>query len=211
MHIQINQIKMRVKLINLMNYVCGGIIPKIIDLNDNYIIIPIEIFQIYNNLVFQQNICNMLIKPLELDNINNITSYIKNDEEKTKTIIDKTMIEALKEYSKIENFVEEEGDKEIIEELYISPKRGSFSGEKNSWSFHRSSNNFIITVNIISDDDFLKKCKSGNIRPFEKDMLKVKLKTIFNLETKKAKKVEILKVLDYIKYENKEQNLIDKN
>ena len=51
------------------------------------------------------------------------------DKEDTEIVFDKTILDALREYRDID-FSEDEGDETIIEEVYLSPKRGSFSGEK---------------------------------------------------------------------------------
>lgn len=161
-----------------------------------------SVINLYSSPNIRKNISNALVRPLEQDQVETIESYLKEEREKTVVTINKEIKGYIKEYAALEQ-VELE-NKEIIEELYISPKRGSFSGEANSWSFRRSTNSDIITVHVISDDNFLEKCKQGAIRPFEKDMLRVKLKTIYDPETMRAKRTEIMRVLEYIPFKDKQ-------
>lgn len=181
---------------------------KIFNSSGDNITVNINVMNLYNNVTIKNNIFNVVGKPLEKNDITSITSYLKEDQEHTEVSMDKTIVDDVKEYATSEIKIPEKGDKEIFEEVYISPKRGSFSGENNEWSFRRTVNNNIIKVDVISDEDFIKKCKSGEIRPFEKDMLKVKLKMIFNQETNKIKKTELVRVLDYVKYENTQMKLL---
>jgi hypothetical protein len=166
-----------------------------------------NVVNLYNNQVIKDHIIYVFGNPLEEENITSITTYIKDEQKETEIVTDKTIINDIKEYASSEIKVHEKGDKEIFEEVYMSPKRGSFSGESNEWSFYRTVNGDIIKVNKVSDTDFLNKCKLGEIRPFERDMLKVQLKMIFNQETNKLKKTELVKVLEYVKYEDKQMDL----
>ena len=175
---------------------------KIFNSNEEHITVNINVAKLYDSQIIKDNIINVAGTPLEKEDITSIVSYIKDKQKETETVIDKTIINDIKEFANSQTISSNNADKEIFEEVYISPKRGSFSGENNEWSFRRTVNNNIIKVDVISDEDFLKKCKSGEIRPYEKDMLKVSLKMIFNQETNKVKKTELIKVLEYIPYIN---------
>ncbi len=180
---------------------------KITTQDNKSITVNNHIINLYINPNIKNHIWNALGRPLEQNGIEVLESYLKEKEEETKINVNKETKEYIKSYSSSEQIEPE--DKNIIEELYISPKRGSFSGESNSWSFRRSTNNEIITVSIISDNEFLEKCKKGIIKPFEKDMLKVKLKTTYNPETMKPRKIEIVQVLEYLPFEDKQFKMFD--
>ncbi len=90
--------------------------------------------------------------------------------------------------------------------IFLKPKRGSYSGTEQAYSFIMGDNNVLWPVTI-GDNHFLNKLKSGEIRLFAEDVLKV------NLEVKQRKDAAnriqtsyaIIHVLEYIKYEKPRQ------
>lgn len=94
-------------------------------------------------------------------------------------------------------------DNKLVEnttEVYLNPKRGSFEGEANSWSFRRGANRDIITATF-KDEAFLNRLKVGEIRLFSNDLLKVKLlerQHIFGQEIQ-GSQYEISEVIEYKK------------
>lgn len=181
---------------------------KITNNNNDMVNISIQVFNLYNNNVIKNNIYNMIGLPLENENIEKIEGYIKGQEESTKSIIEKDVIPYLKQYATENTSLEDDGQS-FLERIYISPKRGSFAGEKNSWSFTKCSDNSLIKIDVISDQEFLTNLKNGNIRPYEKDILCVEIKTTLNKETKKAARREIIKLIEYKPYSEKQIDLFD--
>ena len=195
-------------LIGLIKFLKGKPPQKLEKVNENEtklttddgksITINNHVINLYKNSNIKNNITNSFVRPLEQNSVETIDSYLKDDEENTHIQIDQTIKEYIKDYAQSAELSTQE--QEMEETFYISPKRGSFSGESNSWSFRLSTNKDIIKIDKILDTKFLKKCKDGEIRPFEKDMLKVKVKTTYDPETLNPKKREILEVLEYRKY-----------
>ena len=72
---------------------------KLTSEKNNSITVPGKVYKLYQNCVIQNNIYPALVKPLELDNVNSIDSYVKNEEEDTKVSLNKDIVPSLKTYS----------------------------------------------------------------------------------------------------------------
>ena len=152
-----------------------------------------KVNKLYNNCVIQNNTYQGFGKLLQQKGINEINTYIKDDIKSLETI-KKEDVEALKNYSEIS------GEENIINEsesvIFLKFKRGSFDGDGNNWSFRIGNKNIIVAV--VKDDIFLKKVKSGEIRPNHKDTFEVILKTKQKMKNEELiTSYEIMKVLKY--------------
>ena len=152
-----------------------------------------KVNKLYNNCVIQNNTYQGFGKLLQQKGINEINTYIKGDIKSLETI-KKEDVEALKNYSEIS------GEENIINEsesvIFLKFKRGSFDGDGNNWSFRIGNKNIIVAV--VKDDIFLKKVKSGEIRPNHKDTFEVILKTKQKIKNEELiTSYEIMKVLKY--------------
>lgn len=152
-----------------------------------------KVNKLYNNCVIQNNTYQGFGKLLQQKGIDEINTYIKDDIKSLETI-KKEDVEALKNYSEIS------GEENIINEsesvIFLKFKRGSFDGDGNNWSFRIGNKNIIVAV--VKDDIFLKKVKSGEIRPNHKDTFEVILKTKQKMKNEELiTSYEIMKVLKY--------------
>lgn len=154
-----------------------------------------KVNKLYNNCVIQNNTYQGFGKLLQQKGINEINTYIKDDIKSLETI-KKEDVEALKNFSEIsdeENIINESESK-----IYLRFKRGSFEGDGNNWSFRIGNKDKDVIVAAVKDDIFLKKVKSGEIRPNHHDTFKVILKTKQKMKNEELiTSYEIMKVLEY--------------
>ncbi len=113
------------------------------------------------------------------------------------------------EYARTELLEEVEQNATIMSGVYIKPKRGSYSGEEKAYSFVLGEN--VIWPTTIEDQAFLDKVKSGELRLYSEDVLKVDLEVIQKKDSSNRliTQYAIKKVLEYIKYEKPHQFSID--
>ena len=91
-----------------------------------------------------------------------------------------------------------------ISETYIQIESVSFK-EKNKWKF--SNGKFFFNANI-TDEDFLAKIDSGELRFGKGDILKVKLKTVQTIAHNKLKSdYEVIKVIEHKIIKKEQENL----
>lgn len=154
-----------------------------------------KVNKLYNNCVIQNNTYQGFGKLLQQKGINEINTYIKDDIKSLETI-KKEDVEALKNFSEISG--EENIINESESEIYLKFKRGSFDGDGNNWSFRIGNKDKDVIVAAVKDDIFLKKVKSGEIRPNHKDTFMATLKTKQKMKNEELiTSYEIMKVLEY--------------
>lgn len=171
---------------------------KYYDQDDNLIIVPKEIHMLFQSGVIQKVFYNSFGRPLEITGISHIETYLSSDPS-VKAKFSKPEAEFLKNYAQSE--IPVVSPDEIIESrltTYLVPKRGSFSGDGNKWSFYLGE--ATITANI-KDEAFLKKCDEGEIKPHFKDVLHVelfqKIKKLNGQLDPGSISFEVTKVLEY--------------
>ena len=161
--------------------------------------------------LIQNNYYNCTIAPLDkFPSATAVTIKVNNKDEKEQkfTQADKEAFEA---YTKTELLEDVEDNISVSKGILIKPKRGSYSGMEQSYSFIIGNETTIWPVTI-EDDIFLNKLRSGDIRLYAEDVIKVDLEVRQKKDA--ANKVRtnyaITKVIDYIKYEKPKQlNLED--
>ena len=143
--------------------------------NDNSSIsVSQKVNALYLNCNIQQTIYNGIAKPLELDNVDSIDSFIKYNEEETKVNLKKEIAPAIKEYASAElPFLEEEKITENIITVWVHPITANLEGGPKSWSFRLGKDEKIIAN--ISDVRFLEAMKGG-ARLSSRDKLLVVMK-----------------------------------
>lgn len=166
--------------------------------NDQSVTVNGIVENLYNNATIHQYFYPAL-KTLERDGVDIIESYVKG-EENNKTILKEKDIRAIKKYSESEIQTSEEIGEESIYETSLNFKRGSFEGEPTHWSFRKGEQNIVA---VIKDEMFLEKIRCGDIRPYTKDFLRVRVKETPKLVGTEIRSVlyEILEVKEYKKYE----------
>lgn len=159
-----------------------------------------EIHILMQNPVIKEALHQGIARPLENKGIDFLESYLKEDKNKTRVTYDKEIAESIKNYR--ESSIPSAGEIELIENkrtLWVHPKRGSYEGEKHSWSFRVLGADSIITANML-DTSFLEGIKNGSIRLAQSDKLLVEVIEKQHIRDGTPDKVtyDIVKVKDYI-------------
>lgn len=157
-----------------------------------------RVLQLYRNKAIATDI-NKMLEPLSKEGIDSL--YVVRDQAKDE-------VELIIDRSEIDFFQYQDVDDDLsldISETYIQIESVSFK-EKNKWKF---SNGKIFFNANITDDDFLSRIDSGELRFGKGDILRVKLKTTQSIAHNKLKtEYEIIKVIEH-KPLNTEQVKLD--
>ncbi len=159
----------------------------------------------------QVNYYNSVIMPLEkFPTATSVDVQVgDNDEVQRFTSQDK---ESFDTYAQQELLEDVEDNVSTMNGVYLKPKRGSYSGEEKAYSFVMGESNILWPVTM-EDQVFLEKLRSGDIRPYSEDVLRV------NLEIRQKKDsanrlnahYAITEVLEYIQYNKPQQIRLDTN
>jgi hypothetical protein len=159
--------------------------------------------------VVQVNYYNSLIKPLDkFPTASSVDVQVgENTKAQSFTIQDK---ESFDTYAQQELLEDVDDNVTTMSGIYLKPKRGSYSGEEKAYSFVMGESNVLWPVTM-EDQAFLDKLKSGEIRPYSEDVLKV------NLEIRQKKDsanrltshYAITEVTEYVKYSKPQQIKLD--
>jgi hypothetical protein len=140
-----------------------------------------------------------VIKPLLSENINQISTFLK--EQQAGTQITLSQNEALILSQSRNTMIDFE--KDILEqEMYLRPHSGSYKGAKTNRKFY-AMGNIPIEAKIL-DLNFLNDLEEGFKKLHHNDRLKVRIRQIFDIKEGKTDyfnpKYEIIKILDYVPY-----------
>ena len=165
--------------------------------------------QLVQSPVVQVNYYNSLIVPLDkFPAATAVSISIGNDANEVQrfTLHDK---EAFDEYSKAELIEEAEENVSQMHGVFVKPKRGPYSGQEQQFSFIMGEN--VLYPVCIEDEEFLDRMRSGDIRPYSEDVLKVDLEVRQkrDVRNKITGSYAITKVIEYIKYEKPKQYSLD--
>lgn len=113
---------------------------------------------------------------------------------------------AFEQYAKAELLEGIEENISLMSGVFVKPKRGSYSGTEQAYSFIVNDNNVLWPVTI-EDDVFLNKLQAGDIRLYSEDILKVDLEIRQKKDSanKLMGQYAITKVIEYIKFEKPKQ------
>jgi hypothetical protein len=163
------------------------------------IIINDKVDKLYNNPTIHNHFYQAY-KPLEKPGIDGIESYLKEEKE-NKATFEKSDAELAKKYTESELPEQIDESKNTIYETYLNFKRGSYEGEHWQWSFRKGDK---VIIAAIKDQKFLQQIKSGEIRPFQKDLLRVKMIEKYNMSGTEIKDSshEIIEVIEYKPYKD---------
>lgn len=160
--------------------------------------------------IIQNNYYNCTVAPFEKFPSTTAVSFSPNEDTKNEQRITKDDKDFIEEYAKQELLEDVEDNITTLSGVYLKPKRGSYSGEEKAYSFIMGDNNILWPVTI-DDEIFLNKMRSGELRLYSEDVLKVNLE--INQKKDATNKVitnySIIKVTDYIKYEKPKQLGLD--
>lgn len=156
--------------------------------------------------LIQNNYYNCTVAPFNKFPATTEVSFKTADEDSVEQIIKKEDIEFIEKYAHTELFEETEDNVSVLENIYLKPKRGSYSGEEKAYSFIMGDNNVLWPVTI-DDENFLKKLHSGEIRLYAEDVLKVNLeiKQKKDSSNKIASTYSIKLVKEYMPFEKPKQ------
>jgi len=157
-----------------------------------------EVGNLYLNCNIHQYIGSAVVKPLEIPEVISVESFIKHDEEATKVIYKKDIVESIKEYSAQELPTNE--PEEVTENkrtIWVHPIKANLEGGTKSWSF-RVGKEETLTANI-TDEIFLGQIKNGDIRLANADRLRVEMVTKQVVKGPNISTInEITKVEEYV-------------
>lgn len=171
---------------------------KLTSEEDNSIVVSGKVYKLYQDCNIQNNFYQALVRPLELDNVDSIDSFVKYDEKDTKVTIDKSNVPAIKSYSAGQSLCDEKAD--VVENkstVWVNPRRVDLEGGAQRWSFRIGQDK--VTANI-ADKNFLQKIKDNAIILCHSDRLLVE---ITQKQSKKGEDIvtsnEITRVVKYEK------------
>jgi hypothetical protein len=160
--------------------------------------------------LIQNNYYNCTVVPFDKFPSTTAVSFKMNDvtgNEQTISRDDKKFIER---YAKTELLEDAEDNVSMLNGIYLKPKRGSYSGEEKAYSFVMGENNTLYPVTI-DDEQFLQKLRSGELRLYSEDVLRVNLKISQRKDAtnKVLATYSVVKVEEYIKFEKPQQLGLD--
>lgn len=156
----------------------------------------------------QMNFYNGVIAPLEkFPTAGSITVSVQDGSKPT--TLNEADKEYFEEYAHTELLEEVEETVSSLNNIFIKPKRGSYSGEEKAYSFFFGDS--ILYPTTIEDAEFLEMLKSGTIRLFHEDVLKVNLeiRQKKDLTNKLVNHYSITKLVEYIEYQKPRQLKIE--
>jgi len=157
----------------------------------------------------QVNYYNSVVTPL--DKFPTATSLgIKvNQAGHTEQVFTEQDKQSFEQYANTELLEDVEDNVSQLNGVFVKPKRGSYSGEEKAYSFIMGDT--VLWPVTIADEDFLNKLRSGAIRPYSEDVLKVDLEIIQKKDSSNKLLVSysIKKVSEYIQYEKPKQMKLD--
>lgn len=156
--------------------------------------------------IIQNNYYNCTVAPFEKFPATTGVSFKTNETNSEEQVITKSDREFIERYAKTELLEDVEANVSTLSGVFLKPKRGSYSGEEKAYSFVMGDSNILWPVTI-DDEDFLKKLRSGELRLYSEDVLKVDIEISQKRDTtnKVLTTYSVKKVTEYIKYEKPKQ------
>lgn len=152
-----------------------------------------QVHALFSRQSVTQNIQIIYTKPMESPGVTGIRSYLNGQQSATEVVVSRDETTNLVAPAPVEPPAEPVGDATSI--VYLNPRRGSFEGDGDRWSFRRGE---VIIPATIRDNEFLDLLRRGYVRPHHSDLLKVELREVQSLRGNQVtSKFEILKVLEY--------------
>jgi hypothetical protein len=156
---------------------------------------PVE--RVYNNSIIANNLTVIYGNTFEKPGREKVRSFIKDDPESVVEVT-KQDAPALKDIppSPTTDCTPEEAEHTYV--AFLNPKRGSFDGEGDKWTFRKGGRQGEIIKANIKDSGFLEELASGEKRLSGGDLLKVELHEKQRVVGSQIRTTNhILKVLDY--------------
>lgn len=151
----------------------------------------------------QTSFYESIIEPLDkFPSANSVSVGILEQDQEKFTNTDKPYF---KEYVRTELLEDVEENVSVSAGVFLKPKRGPYSGNEQDYSFIMGEN--VLWPVAIEDENFVTKLRSGEIRPYSEDVLKVNLQIRQKKDStnKVITSYAITEVLEYIQYEKPHQ------
>lgn len=169
------------------------------------IIVSLAEHKLVQSPLIQNNYYNCVITPLDkFPSATAVTVRVnkQGEPEQKFTQADRPAFDT---YAKTELLEDVEENISLLKGVFLKPKRGSYSGMEQAYSFIMGDS--ILYPVAIEDKDFLNKIRSGDIRLYSEDALKVDLEIRQKKDAmnKVQNKYAIIKVVGYAQYEKPRQ------
>lgn len=152
-----------------------------------------KVHALFSNQSVTQNIHLVFTKPMDSSGVTAIRGYLKGQQADTEVVVSREESASLLAPATVEAAAETVGDSSSV--VFLNPRRGSFEGAGDHWSFRRGD---AVIPATIRDAEFLDLLRRGIVRPHHTDLLKVELREVQSLKgTQVSSKFEIIKVLEY--------------
>ena len=168
--------------------------------------VSIATHKLVQSPVIQNNYYNSVIVPFDkFPSVASITLEVTGASAK-KQVFTEADKPAFEQYARTELLEDIEANVSTLGGVFLKPKRGSYSGEEKAYSFVMGDNNILWPVTI-DDEEFLQKLRSGELRLYSEDVLKVNLEISQKRDStnKVLTTYAVKKVIEYIKYEKPKQ------
>lgn len=194
----------------VLNFKKNGETVSYINDKGEKLVVSLEEHKLVQSPLIQNNYYNCVIAPLDKFPKTTAVAIKVNKEGQTEQKFTPADKHAFEEYSKTELLEDVEENVSEWNGVFIKPKRGSYSGTEQSYSFVIS-DNFTLWPVTIEDEVFLDRLRSGDIRLYSEDVLRVDIEVRQKKDaTNKIRtNYAIIKVSEYMKYEKPKQLKIE--
>lgn len=159
--------------------------------------------------LIQNNYYNCVIAPLDKFPAATAVSVGGNDDNPAEKFTEEDR-DAFNTYANAELLEDVDINTTTMSSIFLKPKRGSYNGEEKAYSFILGENNVLWPVTI-EDTDFLGKMKSGEVRLYTEDVLKVDIEVRQKRDSSNRilTQYAITAIHDYIRFEKPKQLSMD--
>jgi L-fucose mutarotase/ribose pyranase (RbsD/FucU family) len=160
-----------------------------------------DVHQLMQNPTIQKAVIYVISKLMEQDGVTGVETFERGKEAQTKVLVRKSEAHAFQEFgsSVIPSPVPIEERVSEPVTYYLKPKRGSFEGEPDNWSF-RVGANATMRIDVIRDEAFLEKVKTGIHRLSPLDLVIAEVvhrQKVSGNELIGDVRYELIRVIDY--------------
>ncbi len=178
----------------------GSLITYVND-NGEEMTVSENVHRLVQSPLIQNNYYGCVVAPLKrFPAATSVTIGAESDEAKDQKFTQED-IKAFEEYARSELLGDVEKSVSLMNGVFIKPKRGSYSGLEQQYSFMLGDT--VLWPTTIEDSDFLSDLRSGDVRLFAEDVLKVNMEVHQDRDArnKVSSSYRIIEVVKYIKYE----------
>jgi hypothetical protein len=149
-----------------------------------------------NTILATEKEIAVMVKPFKLPNVTQLETYLPTSEAQTKVHLEKadaSLLENLTPSAPPDSTTNAHSENKHL--VWVNPRTGNYEGEPTSSSFRKIGDSTAFHARL-TDENFLNKLKSGEVRLSAKDALRVELVEAQDVETDKISR-SISKVVEY--------------